>query len=220
VDAFWEHVQRWADELGSTARSRHLADTAALAAAGRLGAADPGRALKVLRSLVLNPQWAPLTSVSISARTLVESGVTTPLLEALLDWSGARSDEQTTAKALTVFTYAVRRTGEPGDVLPALLGGPERHLDLLAELWGRALACEPVREIAENALRGWVAAADGSRVPRRAVLEVLAGIADRSDDDFARLEDLLVVWAFDADSPSPTAAHLHDHMFRTEEQNA
>ncbi|MCE6998411.1 phosphatidylinositol-specific phospholipase C1-like protein [Saccharothrix sp. S26] len=216
VGAFWGHVQRWADELGSTARSRNLADTAALAAAGRLGVADPGRALNVLRSLVRNPQWAPLTSVSIAARTLLESGVTTPLLEALLDWSGTPSDEQTTAKALTVFTYAVRSTGGSGDALPALLSGPERHLDLLAELWGRALSCAPVREIAENALRGWVAAADGSRVPRRAVVDVLAGIADRSDDDFATLEDLLSTWAFDTDSPSPTAAHFYDHLLKAE----
>ncbi|QQQ80219.1 hypothetical protein IOD16_18630 [Saccharothrix sp. 6-C] len=220
VGAFWAHVQRWADELGSTARSRNLADTAALAAAGRLGAADPERALNVLRSLVRNPEWAPLTSVSITARTLLESGVTTPLLEALLDWSGTPSDEQTTAKALTVFTYAVRHTGGPGDVLPTLLSGPERHLDLLAELWGRALSCALVREIAENTLHEWVTAADGSCVPRRALLDVLAGIADRSDDDFAVLEDLIVTWAFDTDSPSPTAAHFHDHWLKAEGQNA
>lgn len=220
ADAFWAHVQRWADELGPTARSRNLADTAALAVAGRLGTAAPERALNVLRSLVLNPQWAPLTSVSVTARTLLESGVTTPLLEALLDWSGTPSDEQTTAKALTVFTYAVRRTGGPGDVLPAVLGGPERHLDLLAELWGRALSCEPVREIAEDTLRGWVLAADGLCVPQRAVLHVLAGIADRSDDDLAGLEDLLMMWAFDSGPPSPTAAHFHDHLLRTEENDA
>ncbi|TQM85277.1 hypothetical protein FHX81_7756 [Saccharothrix saharensis] len=220
ADVFWEQVQRWADDLGATARSRHLADTAALAAAGRLGAADPERALDVLCSLVHNRQWAPMTSVSISARALVESGAVTPLLESLLDWSGTPSDEQVTAKALTVFTYAVRHTGGANDVLPSLLVGPEHHLDLLAELWGRALDCGPVREIAENALHGWLDAADSARVPQGSVLRVLAGIADRSDDDVARLDDLITTWAFDTYPPSPTAARFHDHFLRAEGQSA
>ncbi|MCP2167241.1 phosphatidylinositol-specific phospholipase C1-like protein [Goodfellowiella coeruleoviolacea] len=221
VDAFWDHIQRWADQLESTARSRYLADTAAMAACGRLGVAAPPRALKILHTLVRNQDWASLPSVSVGACTLVEAGVTTPVLRALLDWSGPAADERSAAKALTVFTYTVRHAKGSGEALPILLGDYAKHHDLLPELWARALASgERVRELAETALREWVGTADRVHRTRPLLLDLLAGIADRGEDDFTRLKHLLAGWALDADTPSPAAAEFHDRLLEAEEQIA
>ncbi|MEU5696225.1 hypothetical protein [Actinosynnema sp. NPDC020468] len=217
TDAFWDRLVRWADEPDSTARSRHLAETAALAAGGSLGAAEPGRALAILRTVVRGPQWATLSAVSIGARTLLDAGVTAPLLRALAEWSEGSSEEPSVAKALTVFTYVVRRVVGPGS-LPVLLREYERHDDLLIELWGRALACAPARELAEGALRGWVDATVREPDAQDAVLDLVAGVSDRGPDDHLAIDALLECWALDPDATA--AAELLYRLRYLEEMGA
>ncbi|MEU5696785.1 hypothetical protein [Actinosynnema sp. NPDC020468] len=209
--AVWEHVQRWADRRGVPPGSVDLASTAGLAAGGRLGAAEPGRALRVLRSLVRRPGWASLTPVSVGATTLLEAGVTTPVLAALRDWS-AGPDDESAVKALAVFTHAAGQADGKG--IPVLLADPGAEPDALPALWNRALACEPVRDLAESALRDWIRVADDDHTTRAAVLDVLTGLAAR---DLGRLRRLLDRWATAEDDPSEAAADFHARLLDARE---
>jgi hypothetical protein len=120
-------------------------------------------------------------------------------------------------KALTMFAFAVKP--EDGAVeQPLLLQTADRHREALPELWGRALAAEPVRPLALDALRAWVRVVDADKSARDVVLDVIAGIADRSETDFERLLHILHQWAFDAVDPSDAAADFHDELVEAGEE--
>jgi hypothetical protein len=121
-------------------------------------------------------------------------------------------------KALTSFVVAVSEPVRSGDAgtfgtvetegVPALLSGARAHRDQLPELWGRALDCGPVRPLALDALREWLRAVDRGGGGYRVVLDLLAGISDRDDRSYQRIEYYLDEWAEDEDDPSDAAAAM------------
>ncbi|NUT95941.1 MAG: hypothetical protein HOY78_28345 [Saccharothrix sp.] len=214
TEAIWRHVEYWAEQRGTTARARNLAITAALAACGPIGVAEPHRALRVLRVLLHEADWWALAGASIGAHMLLEEGRVSPVLDALLEWSEAPSTDEPAVKALAVFTFAA---GEPAlvgapDGRPVLLDAAADHRDVLPELWGRALASEVVRPLATEALRTWVETADRHPSSRPVVLDLLGGIADRGRRDYERVLHLLRGWGQAADDPSDAAADFYDDL--------
>jgi hypothetical protein len=99
-----------------------------------------------------------------------------------------------------------------GEDRPTLMTAIPELRDELPELWGRALDCEPVRDMAAEMLRLWVRAADDDQALALDVLDMLAGIADRGDPDFGRLCHLLEKWAEDPDAPSESARKFHTEL--------
>jgi len=217
--AVWRHVEHWAEQRGTTPRARNLAGTAALAACGPLGVAEPHRALRVLRGLVHDAEWWALVPTAIGTSMLLEEGRVAPVLDALLEWSEPPSNDEPAVKALTVFAYAAEEPGAADD-RPVLLDAAADHRDALPELWGRALACELVRPLATDALRAWIRVADDDPLTRPVVLDLLGGIADRGERDYNRLLHLLRGWAQSADDPSEAAAEFHDELVEAGELTA
>jgi hypothetical protein len=216
ADAVWTHVEQWAEQARHSTKARNLPMTAALAAGGPLGVADPQRALRVLRVLVCDgDDWGFLESAALSTVTLLEAGRVRPVLKALLDWTDYRVVNESVEKALNMFTYAAGESGEAGsttDDRPLLLASAGEFVDELAELWGRALSCEPVRSFATDTLETWVRSVDSDPALAKDVLVLVAGIAERGDDDFARVCHALRTWAEDQDDPSASAADFHHQL--------
>lgn len=204
-DQFWKYVEMWAEQVRYD-DAVELPWTAAIAAGGTLGIADPGRAVRVLGTLVREGGWDLLEPVAVSARLLVAAGRVRPVVDALLEWTDARLVDDSAVRALTVFSFVVG--GAPGETRPMLMPSMTDLRDELPELWGRALDCEPVRDMAAEMLRLWVRAADEDQALAVDVLDLLAGIADRGDHDFRRLCHLLEKWAEDRDTPSKSAAEF------------
>jgi hypothetical protein len=122
-----------------------------------------------------------------------------------------------------MFTYAAEESGAEGTPAadrPVLLVSTEKHRDKLPELWGRALDCEPVHDLAMDALRTWVGVADRDRSVRGVVLDMLAGLADRGETDFKRLCHALREWAVDPDEPSGAAADFYEELIEAGELSA
>ncbi|WP_410564504.1 hypothetical protein [Amycolatopsis sp. cmx-4-61] len=217
AEAAWSYIEQWAELAGHGGKGTgNLVATAGLAAGGELGERAPHRALRVLHTLVVDDDWDLLEPVAVSTRTLLEAGCGKEVLEALLEWTQPAEDETTVLKGLTMFAFAVM----PEDAVreaPLLLRTAARHREAIPELWGRALGNASARAMAVDALREWVRFAD--RDPRTApvVLDVIAGIADRSPTDFDRLLHALRRWALDPDDPSRQAMTFHDQLIEAEE---
>lgn len=216
VGIAWSYVERWAELVGEP-KIRRLPITAGLAVGGQLGTRNPRRALRVLRRLVRLGDWALLEPVAVSTQALLESGCAEEVLQALLEWTEHSEEGESEVKALTMFAFAV----EPEAGLrerPLLMREEHRHREVLAELWGRALASPAARGLAEDALRTWVRIADRDPSAADTVLNVLAGIADRGTTDFDRVLHLLRCWANDPHDPSDQAAEFHDTLLDLEEE--
>jgi hypothetical protein len=209
-EIFWKHVERWAEQVRYDEDKRALPATAALAAGGTLGVADPARALRVLHTLVHEGGWDLLEPVAVSTHLLLAAGRAGSVIDELLEWTDSAVVTEPVIKALTMFAFAAIEKG--ADDGPVLLPSVRELRDTLPEIWGRALDCEPVRPMAVEALRVWVMAADTDPSARPAVLDILAGIADRGDQDYARLCHLLEQWAEDPDAPSESAARFYTEL--------
>jgi len=220
TDRVWTLLKHWAAEavLGT---KHQLPATAALAIGGPLGVDAPERAVRVLRGLVADGDWNLLEPVAFSALQLIEAGKASQILRALLDWSEPQDDGPLVVKALTVFTVAVRQPAfdsgnddedDDGPSRAVLLTEAREHQRELVELWGRALGCLPVRPLALDALREWLRIVDGDWTAYNTVVDIVSGIAVRSDRDLERLEYHLERWAEDEDDPSTAAAHMSDAL--------
>lgn len=209
--AFWRHIERWAGQ-GSEADDA-LPTTAALAAGGPLGVAEPDRALRVLGALADRDGWSLLEPVAVSTHLLIAAGQAGRVVDALLDWTESTADEERLVRVLSVFAFAANGTaGASAGGRPALLDSAGELGDTLPELWGRALDRPPVRGLAADALRTWVLVADTDPAVREGVLDVLVGIAERGDQDYERVCRLLVQWAADPHAPSWCAARFHEEL--------
>ncbi|WP_410605724.1 hypothetical protein [Amycolatopsis sp. lyj-90] len=215
----WSYVEHWKDFLTSGDVPDNLVVTAGLAVGGRLGVDDPRRALRVLKTLVHEGDWPLVQAVVVSTQTLLESGRDEEVLEAFLEWTDDSPEEESVVKVLTMFAFAVAPDDSP-DEQPLLMREAGRHRDALPELWGRALAAKPVRKLAMDSLRTWVRVADADKAVRDTVLDVIAGIADRSVTDYDRLLHTLHEWALDPDDPSDAAADFHDLLLEAGEESA
>ncbi|TCO48919.1 hypothetical protein [Actinocrispum wychmicini] len=202
ADTVWAYLEQWADLVRYDANARDLPATAALALGGPLGAANPARALRVLRVLVCDGDWGFLAAAASTAHMLLEEGRVSEVLDALTDWTDPTAAEEPLAKALTMFTYAAAAQGADR---PVLLLSAARFRDELAELWGRALNHMDVHEQALEGLRTWVRVADRDPTVRDDVLLMLAGVADRDHRDYDQLLHALRDWATDPDDPSAAA---------------
>ncbi|MFE3171461.1 hypothetical protein ACFXPA_13255 [Amycolatopsis sp. NPDC059090] len=212
----WSYVERWAELVGEP-KIRRLPITAGLAVGGQLGTQNPRRALRVLRRLVRHGDWGLLEPVAVSTQALLESGCAEEVLQALLEWTERSEDGEPEVKALTIFAFAVAPEAGLRE-RPLLMREERRHGEVLAELWGRALASTAARTLAEDALRSWVRVSDRDRSAADTVLSVLAGIADRGTTDFERVLHLLRGWANDPHDPSDQAAEFHDTLLDLEEE--
>jgi len=213
-DLFWKYVEQWAEQVRYDDEPE-LPATAAIAAGGSLGVADPARALRVFRTLVDDGGWELLEPVAVSAHQLLAAGRVAPVIDALLEWTDGRLTDDPVVKALTVFAFVATEegpAGTPAHDRPVLMHAMPDLRDELPELWGRALDCEPVRDMATEALRNWVRAADDDPSLAEDVLDLLAGIADRGDQDYRRLCHLLEKWAEDSGLPSRSARHFHSEL--------
>ncbi|HKS48924.1 MAG TPA: hypothetical protein VJT49_28220 [Amycolatopsis sp.] len=216
AESAWSYVEQWAD-LVRSGNMRNLPATAGLAVGGPLGTRDPGRALRVLRTLVYDGNWALLEPIAMSTQTLLEAGRAAEVLDALLEWTEPVSTEEATVKALTMFAFAVSPE-ESSDDHPLLMDTARQHRSALPELWGRALANESARPLALDALRSWVRIADRDPAMRATVLDVIGGIADRSITDFDRLLHALRGWARDPNDPSDAAVDFYDQLVEAGEE--
>jgi hypothetical protein len=215
-DIAWIYIERWAAQVLYRKKDSKLATTAILAAGGPLGVDDPARALRVVRALLeRDEQSAYLGSAAQSCLMLLAAGRTTSVLEALLDWTDGKSTDQLVRASLFIFSLALIEGGEPDSTnarRPMLLDVTKQHEDLLPELWGRAIANEPVRPLALDALEFWVRWADQDPTDSMDVLMTIAGIAERGDVDHRRVELALRKLAEDAENPSDSAATFHGEL--------
>lgn len=218
TERVWTLLRQWTSEVHRAAGKR-LASTAGSTAGGPLGVADPARALRVLNDLVEADDWTLLEPVVLSVFQLVDGGRAAEVLDALLDWTENESDAELVVKGLTAFSFTVREqaiasadedAGAPG--WPRLLTDDDKYLASLGELWARALACRPVRDLAIEALREWVRVVDRDRDAYAVLLKLLDDIADRGDRDFERLHYHLDRWQQDEEDPSPAAGWLRDAL--------
>ncbi|HYS42167.1 MAG TPA: hypothetical protein VEO01_41635 [Pseudonocardiaceae bacterium] len=219
TEAVWTHIERWVELVHYNERERNLPATAALAAGGPLGVANPQRALRVLRVLACDGDWGFLTPAAQSILTLLAAGRVTHVLDALLDWSEAKVTDESVIKALTMFAFAVREEG-PAEDRPLLLDEAPKHREALPELWGRALDCEPVRPLALEALEAWVRWTDRDPSARSVVLSMIGGIAERGDMDYGRVRHALRQWAEDNDNPSDSAVDFYNELVEAGERTA
>lgn len=210
----WTLLGHWADSVRYANGPRYLPATAALTAGGPLGEEDPKRALRLLRTLVCEGDWDLLDPSARCAHLLIDRGRDREVLDALMDWTAQGGTDEPVVKALTMFVFAARVPG--ADDRPALLTSIRSHRDTLPELWGRALSCAPVRELATGALREWVSTVDTQRDYLALVTDMFAGIADRGDADHRRILHSLEEWAKDEDRPLDAAIDIHDALIMAE----
>ncbi|GAB3698336.1 hypothetical protein [Nocardiopsis oceani] len=224
TERVWNLLYTWADRPG-TVTERRMAATSALIAGGPPGRRDPEAAAEVLfAALGEDDSWDSLTHVAEAMTSLAGHGRTGHVLAALLDWSHDQDASPLVLKSLLAFCYVAgastvpdpgeptgppRRRGRPKTV-PLLLDASDRHLHLLAELWKRALARKPVQEVALDVLREWVEQADTVPGGRKALLQLLRGVADGGQRHRERLRYWLGQWAANRGGGSETAAEcLH-----------
>lgn len=215
TERVWTLLRQWTSDVHSAAGKR-LAATAGNAAGGLLGTAEPQRALRVLRDLSETDDWALLQPVVLSVFQLADTGSSTEVLDALLDWTEPDSDSELVVKGLTAFAFTAREQafasadGEAG--WPRLLADMNKHFTALSDLWGRALSNRPVRGLALEALREWVRTVDRDPTAYSLLLALLGDVADRGDRDFERLHYHLDRWESDAEDPSQAAGLLRDAL--------
>lgn len=225
-----EHNARvWGLLREFAAHTRHrpespLSHTAALAAGGLMGLADPVSALRLLRELLAADDWSLLHPCAFSVARLVEDGASGHAVPALREWSDLAPRGDAAVRVLTAFVIAARptplglvHTGSGRPPWPALLRDAGRHRDDVPELWARALANRSVRDLALDALRDWLRLADHDRTAYPVVLGVLAGIADLGEYEERDLLHQLEIWALDHRDPSAAAARAHDDLIDAEE---
>jgi hypothetical protein len=225
AEAVWTQIEQWADLVHYKDKAKNLPATAALAAGGPLGTDDPRRALRVLRTLVCDGDWGLLEPAALSTQWLLEAGRANEVLDALMDWTESTSitPDESVVKALTMFAFAAGESGstESGTTnRPALLQIAQSHRDTLPDLWARALACEPVRPMALEALEVWVRVVDKDPSTFRDVVEMVGGIADQGDQHYSRLCHALRQWAEDVDDPSDAAADIYNELVEAGELTA
>lgn len=201
------------------AADRPLPATAAMAAGGLVGLADPGRALSLLRTLLSANDWGLLHPSALSVVRLIEDGAAVDTVPALREWIDLAERGDFTVKVLTAFVLAARvhALRRSASRWPVLLKESARHPDDLPELWARAISERRVRKLALEALRDWLRLADSDPTAYPVVLDVLAGIADLGDREARDLEHHLEVWALDRRDPSDAAANAHDDLADAEE---
>ncbi|HEY0636861.1 MAG TPA: hypothetical protein VGD67_04380 [Pseudonocardiaceae bacterium] len=221
----WQILREFADSARN-GRNVNAAATAAMAATGPLGAKEPARALRLLRSLFRDGGWELLDSAFTAVMQLLQNGRGTEVVQALMDWTDSDDNDPLAVKGLATFAIVVREPAaapesaedgrDDGDAdvtrLPLLLTAAADHRDELPELWGRALASGKVRRLALASLRDWMRLTDQTPALEPTVLDVLAGVADRGDRDMRRLEYYLDLWAEDEDDPSPAAGRVLDAL--------
>ncbi len=219
----WSILQEFA-ESAQTGRNRYAPATAAIAAAGPLGSQEPERALRLLRAMSRDGDWDLLEPILIGVLQLVENGRATEVVRALVDWTDAGGDNPVVVKGLVAFVVAAREpaptTKAGGDHdgdesrtgYPVLLVNAATYYDELPLLWSRALANDKVRKLALASLREWLRLVDSDGSLHPVVLDVLAGIADRSERDMRRLDHYLGRWERDEDDPSPAAGRILDAL--------
>lgn len=220
----WRLLREFAAD-SRTGPDRPLPKTAAMAAGGPLGLADPDSAVHLLRSLLEADDWNLVHPAAWSFARLVEEGADRVVVAALREWSDAARRGDFAVKVLTAFVIAARphaamvgrSTWDTPAVWPVLLKEAARHHDDLPVLWARALAERRVRELALQALRGWLGVADDDPAAYPVVLDVLAGIVDLGERAADDLEHQLEVWASDRRDPSRAAAYAHDDLVHAEE---
>jgi hypothetical protein len=214
-DTVWTQIEQWAGLVRYDDKARYLPATAALAAGGPLGTADPRRALRLLRTLLCDGDWDFLEPAALSTHMLLEAGQVDEVLDALLDWteSTGSTDADFVTKALIIFAFAARESGssESGGTKPVLMTAEVRHRGMLPELWGRALASTEVRPLAVEALRAWVRMVDADPSMQDDIVDMFHDIACLGDDQFARLRHLLWQWAEDVD-PSNAAHDIYEQL--------
>jgi hypothetical protein len=214
--AAWTHIEQWADPAGGGKQRVSLRGTAGLAAGGSLGVGSPHRALRMLRTLVDKGGWELLDAVAVSTQSLLEAGLSREVLAALTEWADGSLADERVVRALTMFAFSVLPEGDTGEK-PLLLAEADEHRDELPELWSRALASEPVRQLATDALEDWVRWVDADPSLRHTVLGVIADMADRTDSDYDRLCHLLHEWAMDPDDPSDAARDFYHELIEAGE---
>jgi hypothetical protein len=220
----WSILREFAGAAQS-GRLPHAPATAAIAAGGPLGSDDPEQALRLLRMVSKDGDWHLLESVVIGVLQLVQNGRAAHVVRALMDWTEpADEDNPVAVKGLVAYLVAVREPGpsdnqdgtdadsdpsrDPSREWPVLLSEARFYRNELPELWGRALNRKTVRSLALDALRQWLRIVDQDESAYRPVLDVLAGVADRSQRDMDRLEYYLERWERDEDDPSPAAGRV------------
>jgi hypothetical protein len=217
ADTVWSQIEQWAELVRYDDNARYLPTTAALAAGGPLGTADPRRALRLLRTLLCDGAWDFLEPAALSTHMLLAAGRVDEVLDALQDWTGstAATDTNFVIKALIIFAFAAKESGsaETGRSKPVLLAAAEPRRGLVSELWGRALSNKPVRPLAIEALRVWVRTVDADPSTQDDVVDVFADIADLGGDHAARVRHVLRQWAEDVDDPSDAATDIYNELF-------
>ncbi|MBN6039295.1 hypothetical protein [Amycolatopsis sp. 195334CR] len=220
--AVWDYITAWADQL-TFGDHRYLPATAALAAGGPLGVAEPRRALRVLRTVVCDGGWELLTPAAITTHALLEAGLVNEVLTALIEWTEPGTADEPLEKALNMFAFAAWEEGSADTDAadrPVLLLSAAKHRDALTRLWGRALSTEAVRPLALDSLHDWIRVADRDPSVQEDVLLLLGGIADRGPDDFERICHALHGWAVDRDEPLDAAAYFYNELIEAGELTA
>lgn len=152
-------VRDWAHSPG-----RLLQDSAARTYGTQIGLADVPAALRQLTVLGGRPELAAGSSVAFSTAWLFLHGAGDPVIERLRDWLGAPSDHLPRHAVRTMITLGRFSSGPGRQGRPALAEQAlrdEEVLQLLAELWKRAMLSAETSTRAWDLLRQWLVAADG-----------------------------------------------------------
>lgn len=201
---FADQVRNLLADWAGGAHSTAVTETAIAAYGGPLGALRPEAAMKGLREAAC-AGWRHFASIAQSVFLLLEAGHAEPVLTALLAWTepGRRGgNAELAAIGLGVFLACADILGED----PPLLRTGEQHLEMVAELWGRAIGRDAVaRNYGLDLLRTWCRYADDHLEARSYVLDLLMLMARQSDLQLKRLHHHLYRWAADPESPSRTA---------------
>lgn len=218
AEEIWHLVADWAETAGSG--NQRLPSTAAIMLGGPLGTREPARTLALAQKLLRLGGWSLLETISVAVLQVASGGHGSEVLRALVSWTSMDGDESLALKSLVVFVVVAsaaktepepkwpdegqHATNESALLIDALMEAGNSRYEF-PELWGRALSSREVRPIALQALRDWLRAVDRGVANYNVILDTLAGVADRGERDFQRLEYHLHAWAEDRFEPSGAA---------------